>query len=462
MPSSFDVKYEEEVCGNNRSIRQVLFHFLKIKIGNTVNHLCLKAKIILITLLFLFRFNADAFSQEQHAIEDSLQAAFLNANSDSSKINALHDLLYLYQIEDIRGGKEIVDRIQLLIEKKDPKLSYYILLLRVQYLHTADSILESRKLLNEFISEAKNHNDGKGYTHGILLMSYAELMVGNMDARLKHILHALNYVRDTLHNNEMLSLAYHALGNFYYDQKDFTEAIIHLKRSLETYSKPIDLAHCCNVVGMAYNDMGQYDSAKVYYNLAIQYFKEAKMGQILYPVVSLSELFRLTHEYDSALYYGRWSIEEAIRTNSQDISIVYYFVALTFREQNLPDSALKYFELAGDLIHKTHATHMLPLFYTDIAAFYASQGKYKLAYDYQLKTSTFNDSLFKTDNNKVVKEMDAKFRTSEKEKEILNQNERLKQQRMINLISIISAAVLLLFMGIVFTTTFKKENPIKN
>ena len=65
--------------------------------------------------------------------------------------------------------------------------------------------------------------------------------------------------------------------------------------------------------------------------------------------------------------------------------------------------------------------HALRDFYPDIAALYSTQDENKLAYDYLPKASSINDSVFNSDNNKVVKEMDAKFRTGEKEIEIVKQ-----------------------------------------
>ncbi len=390
------------------------------------------------------------FASAQQAKEDSLQKAFLQAAGDSATRRSLQELTMFYMADSSKNKEEALQQIQRLIQKKDPKLSNQLKIIRVFLTHTPDSIIESRKLFNDYLQESRINNDSFGYIDGLMGFSYQESRAGNYQATLQLLMQALNYARDTLHDKEMLSGVYGMLGVFYFDQLDTLEAIAYNKKALETTIDPVNIASWSNNIAMNYQAIGSYDSAKVYYKRSIDLFYQTGTGEPHKPLINLAELFFLKHEYDSSLYYARKAINEAIRLNGEsEIGIGYHLVAKVFRDQTKPDSAMKYYELARENLERTSPRHFLNLFYADVASFYESQGKFHLAYKYLLEASSINDSIYKTNNNEIIKEMEARFRAGEKEKEIVIQEEALKRQQTISVISFAGAAVLLVFIGII-------------
>ena len=126
-------------------------------------------KVILFLILIMFACARESVHAQQ-ATEDSLQAAFLNAREDIAKRNCLEELMFFYLSNNTKSKDESFRQLQSLVQKKgDPKLNYRLFLFRVVLTHTTDSIIETRKCINEFLEQCRRIDNKKDYVAALML-----------------------------------------------------------------------------------------------------------------------------------------------------------------------------------------------------------------------------------------------------------------------------------------------------
>jgi len=396
----------------------------------------------------------------QWSTEDSLQASFYKAKEDTAIRNRLEDLLTFYT-NSPQSPEECFRQLQTLINKKDPELNYMLLLYRVVFLHTADSIIESQKYIYQFLEQCRIHRDNKQYAKTLVMLSNNERILGNYNDAFKLLFLALDVARDTLKDKEIIGGVYLSLGILYYEQNDTLKAIAFNKMALKEMTE-INLinymASVSNNLAMQYSDIRQYDSAEYYFRESIRLFElSVKGAQLRNPLINLAEVFRLTHQYDSALVYTRQAMLNSIALeDNESLGGAYWQIAKTFKDIGKSDSAGHYFQLAKESIEKYQPELTRILFYPDLAAFYTLKGDYKTAYEYLQKAIAIKDLVFNTENNKVLKEMDVKYQTSQKEKEILKQEEQIKRQRILTY-SILAIAVFFLLLVFFIYRSYRQK-----
>ncbi|MBK6986742.1 MAG: hypothetical protein IPH33_00050 [Bacteroidetes bacterium] len=412
-------------------------------------------KIKLLFVLILFN-SSSLLSNSNQSIEDSLQSAFLSAKIDSVQKNRLDDLANFYYSDSPKGPQECFDQLKKVIEqKKDAKLEYMLLLYRVVLLHTQDSIIETRKYLNQFLEQCLKYDDKKQYANGLIMLSNSSRYAGNYNEALKLMLLALDYARDTLKDKKMIGEVYLTLAVFHYEQQDTLKAIEFNKMALKEMTDLnhlSNMASVCNNLAMQYSALAKYDSAEFYFRESIRLFHlQFEEPNLRNPLMNLAEVFRLTHQYDSAILYTRNAIHNAIKIKDTEIiGFAYWQIAKIFKDIGKSDSALKYFELANEEIERNVPENARIYFYPELAGFFASIGNHKEAYFYLKKAISIKETVFNAENNKVLKEMDIKYQTSQKEKELLKQEEQIKRQRILTYSMIAIAAFFLLLVFFIY------------
>jgi len=421
-------------------------------------------KVKILFILFIFACFGTAVKAQQ-TVEDSLKASFFNAKEDADIINRLEDLATFYSTDATKSPEERFRQIQTLIKRKDPKLDYLLLFYRVVFLHTPDSTDESLKYLYEFLEQCRIHNDKKNYAFTLVMLSVNESYSGYYDKAFKLLFHALDYARDTLKDREMIGGVYLSLAVLYYEHNDTLKAIEFNKLALKemTEINQLDMmASVNNNLALQYSDLGKYDSAEFYFRESIRLFhKDNEDPHLRKPLINLAEVFRLTQQYDSAIIYTRNAIHNAILLqDNASLGDAYFQIAKTFTDIGELDSAGRYYLMAKENIEMYQSEPAFILFYINLADFYTLKGDYKLAYEYLQKAVAIKDLIFNTENNKVLKEMDVKYQATQKEKEILIQEEQIKRQQILNY-SMLAVAVFFLLL-IFFIRKTKRQLEEKN
>ena len=203
------------------------------------------------------------------------------------------------------------------------------------------------------------------------------------DEALGYYLKAANY-QESISNYQGIGNAYNNIGNVYSEKKKFKEALdYHLKalKAREKAEDKIGIARSCNNIGTIYRKLNKLETALLYQIKSYKLYKQLgdKKGEAE-ACEGLAILYDFAKDYASALKYYKEMLSINERLNFKEgIRDAYSGLAKIYEEQKQFDAALKYTEL-----------------YTAV-----------------------KDSLLNKENFKQVKELNTRYETDKKEKEIL-------------------------------------------
>ena len=324
----------------------------------------------------------------------------------------------------------------------------------------ADSSLYYAKLSGFKDSEAKSH-----FQFGLL-----ERIDGNYEKALQHLDKNIKYFK-----NDSILIAYSLfqVGVIHKTLGDYENGLKTYLSILEIFEKKKDsfaIASTLNSIGNIYGDMKKPDEAIQNYSKALQIFEAKKANR---DIANAYENIGKMHLIKGKIEDGRASIKKGLtiaRNIKEDFQIAKALLALgkTYLDTN-PDKALSYFDESRILLeNKNYNRDLIPV-YIDIGHVYKLKQKntkavefytkalylaqefhevpylkdafkglfqanealrnYDEAFKFQSKYMAIKDSLFTSENLKIVNLLQKQFETKNKDNEINLQKLQLEQQK---------------------------------
>lgn len=226
---------------------------------------------------------------------------------------------------------------------------------------------------------------------------------------------------------------YSNIGNLYLDQRNYPKALEFSYKATAAERKANDkpaLLNSLTNLGQIYAAMERSDSALFYYEAALKIAEKLNdpFG-ISSSLVNLTQLHVRLKHYEKAMSLGLRSYNV---TKSNGFTDLYAYALMNLgnikKELKHYEDAENYFLEAAAVVKKTGATAMLREAYAQLAALYEEKGDFKKAFDYFKLHSDTKDSLLNQENSKLITEMNTKYTTEKKEKEIelLKKNEDIQ------------------------------------
>ncbi len=365
---------------------------------------------------------------QQLSFEDSLAYGeqVLNlakqAPDEIRKAKALKKIGAAYQfaskndkaLEYFRQSLSVFEKIQ--ADKKEfvePLLNICIIYWRTSnYSKALESCLKSLRI-SESIGNQKGIADAKHNIGTIYDLS------GKFDIALKSHFEALK-IREKMGDQEGIADSFNAIGIVYTITKQLTEAKNYYSKSLKILTEIDDkqgIAKALNNVGLIHKDLGNFDKALAYYFKSLEVWKKVgKKYEVANVSNSIGQLYTLLKDYDAALSF----LEEALKL-AKEID------AKQLIQEN--------YEFSSDL--------------------YVAQGNYKKALKYYKHSSYVNRHIFNDESAQQIADMQAKYETEKKEKEIalLKKNSAIER-----LIGGLLLVFILAFIMFLLYWTKKKAN----
>jgi len=232
-------------------------------------------------------------------------------------------------------------------------------------------------------------------------------------------------------NNEFTTLgsSYNALGINYYYLNDFPKAERYLKKAAEA-----KLA----VEDFVFYSVIQINLASIYfyqerYNDAIQLLKSSEkvllqneMEMYLASLYNaLGANFQMkTQQFDSAEYYYQRVVEISKKyNNTNTLATGYHNLGGINIRLKRYDKAMEFLQKAEAVADSNNLENLSLGVYASMAELLDSMGDYKNALRYRTMQLELNKSLFAMDKQKAIDELEIKYDSARKEKEIQKQKE---------------------------------------
>jgi PAS domain S-box-containing protein len=272
-----------------------------------------------------------------------------------------------------------------------------------------------------------------------------------------------------------------SLGNTYWYIASYDKALELYQEGLDIYESinyKIGIAEVYTNIGSLYTLLGNYQNALLYYRKALQFFtnyqKQEQLANLYY---RYGDTFEKLNQFDSAFYYlnsakilldslhmertsgninqtfgsiyfKQGKTEKAIQEAlvalqkykkydySWGIASIYNNLATYYLKQEDFTNTLEYLQKSNKLSKEINSIELLKFNYLNFSEYYKSKNNYKKALDYYTLFQQMNDSVLTKDKNTRIAELQTKYETAKKEKElratkeeILQNNELIKRQK---------------------------------
>ena len=369
---------------------------------------------------------------------------------------------------------------------------------------------------NKLIEFSKRIEYKAGLADGYNNLGLAYYYLTQYDSSIFHHENALK-IRKDINDEYGIAISYNNIGITYTNQNKFEQAIEVWLKSIEIKEKSSSeklrkgLGSSYGNMGSLFSRMENYEKAKEYYERSLEIFKKQdnKWGQMMC-IGNLANANKNLEEYDKSFELYPEAIALAIvleSTFDQAIHMFNYGEALArvrkyeeaekeilkamklqievedyegiaisnivlseikkYKKQK--KEAINYAIKGFEVCNKYKVTTQIPEALQNLVETYKSFGMYEKALHYFEQKSSFEDSLKVIANNNKVVELEAKFKTEQKEKEIVKleaekQIEKLALSKKTNERNIIIGVAAVLLLGLVFSFFFwkqKQNNAVK-
>ncbi len=231
---------------------------------------------------------------------------------------------------------------------------------------------------------------------------------------------------------------------------DATKALESFKRALtlhEASNNEVDAARVMQNIGQIYNMQGSNDSALFYLrksNRLVNDQKDFRSLAIGYNILG-AVFFDLKQLDSSEIYYKQAIALDLVNQDSVGLIYDYSQLATTLVAKFDFGQAEKYsllaFENTKDIFIKSESAETL-------ANIYEKLGRSGKSLEFYKHFKTFSDSIRSEDQRTTVSELQTKYETAEKEKEIELANAELDKERRFQTFLFIVIGLIVLFSGI--------------
>jgi serine phosphatase RsbU (regulator of sigma subunit) len=292
-------------------------------------------------------------------------------------------------------------------------------------------------VLNQSLSLAKELNDSSLQSNVFLNLGTMFLLQGNNSSALDFYFKGL-VIEERLIKPFNLHYFYTGIGLCFTNQKTYNKALEYLLKALKETKKINDeqsLGSVYNGLGWLYMQTKQNDSAV--YALEQCLSVSEKVNSAYNMIISLGNLAELNvtlKNYDKAydFCYRSYELSKEKGYKDQMIGCLITFGKI-FLQQKKYDDAENYLTKGLILSREINTKELTKDVALLLASLYENKGNFKKAYEYYQVFSSTKDSILNKENSKLITEMNVKYTTEKKEKEIelLKKNEDIQKLELI-------------------------------
>jgi signal transduction histidine kinase/DNA-binding response OmpR family regulator len=336
------------------------------------------------------------------------------------------------------------------------------------------SIGQNKKLDSLYQVLESNSKEDSIKVKLVLTIARVEFINNNHGKMLSLAEEALSISKKTNYDKG-IGKCYTFLAVYYKSIGDFDKVADYAMKMLEIYEHSTDyeqLERTYTILGLVHDEWGDYEKAKFYHekSLAISQKTGRKIGMSA-AYTNLGIIFSKTKKYDKAIecFSKSLALDEGLR-DTTGISTAFVNLAINYQNKENYPSAISYFEKSLSLAKKVNDWQVISSTYEGLAMAYAKTGQYKKGLSYADSSLVFakklmdktllrdsystlatieklqnnfksaityielsaiyKDSIFSDNKIKQTTDLEKKYETEKKEKEIQLLEQKTKTQNL--------------------------------
>ncbi len=386
-------------------------------------------KILLFLSLLLFPLLS--FSQQSKL--DSLQAA-VSTSKDTIKVNLLLDISKIYISSDPAQAISFARQAQDLAAKlKYSKgIAYALKNIGLAY-YVQGNYGEVLKYWQQSLKTFTSINDQQGISNILNNIGSVYNNQGDDANALEYYLESLK-AAEKLGDKLRIASSMSNIGLVYFNRKNNQKALEYYLEALQI-SQQIDdkdmIGICTINIGEVFVAKQQYDSAMVYFNKSLEINEQTgSKHRVSYSLNSIGKIHGYYADDAKAIEYHKKALATAMEVNAE-LEIAQALISLghTYRRQKKVKMAQEAYLKAEKIAQEVGANHELADVYQELSLTYAGQADFGNAYRYQVLLTGIKDTLYNTETNKKIINLQANHENEKKQAQIdlLTKDRELQQ-----------------------------------
>jgi uncharacterized protein HemY len=250
---------------------------------------------------------------------------------------------------------------------------------------------------------------------------------------LKHYQDALKIYED-LNDTKGAATLYADIGEMYLDQRNYTKALEYFRKSLTNQEKVADKSGIIKAtlkIAEVYEAKGDIRSAREFNLKALEEAENLRDEKLIGNALSnLGDVFVKLGSYQDAIQYTLRSLE--IKRSSNDnagMAHVLTTMGDIYTKMGQFDKATNYFQEGLQIAKKIGARQLELNLYLSLFQYYESKGDYKQSLGYHKDYQTLKDSLFNIARDRQMNELAVRYESAKKERENLALQQKVKEDQ---------------------------------
>ncbi len=324
-----------------------------------------------------------------------------------------------------------------------------------EYYYSSNNFEKANEFYLQSLDLYKNLENSSQLIHLNHYLGRTNQYLNNYDKALSHYQEAVK-ISQSLGNDEKSARTYQCIGTLYNDLEKYTLAQSYYDKALEIYHKQNDeerIAAIYQNIGVLHYNWGDFVKSLSYYKKSLNIYEDINdKKNIAISLSNIGLIYEESKNFEMALkYYQRalFIFEEI----GYKPTLVYIFYNLGSLYRNLSNynKSIEYFQKGLNLSKEVSMADYISYNYEALSGVYDEMTEYRNALIYYKEYVLIKDSLFNEEKHNQIAELEAKFQTARKEKEIeflkLDQelkDAKIKKKETQNLILIISSVLALI------------------
>ncbi|PQB03622.1 sensor histidine kinase [Aureitalea marina] len=366
---------------------------------------------------------------------DSAMAVLRSSPEDTSKAILYQKVAGHYNVTALDSAKAFAEQGLALSENLDYDLGRWTNLNTLANYYERKTSYDSAMIYyNRALEIVEANNSTKGFAVVLNNIATVHIRRGEYDTALEYLFDALK-AEEKLGNRNGIAQAYNNIGVVYYYSQQFDKTTDYLTRALEIQEELGNfdgLINGYNNVGAIYDYLQQYDDAITSYTKGLEIARKIEDRKMEATQLSnIAIAYSNKEDFSRAEDYFNQSIEirEIIDDDYGRANSFLGFGQMFLSKKNY-DKAEQYVKRsleisrANDikLVEKEGVAAMV-----DLAE---ARGDYQQANELLYEYIAVKDTLLNRENSKTMLELDTKYQTEKKEKEILQQRAELAEKEL--------------------------------
>ena len=376
----------------------------------------------MIILMSGIHFQASA--QKQAAL-DSLVNLLRVLPSDTQKVNTYYAVSRLYNREfsQTDTARKYIDSVRWLSEKlkyeEGIDLSHYYYAEINKDEGNYDEALQQYQI---YIENTAQRGDSLSMAKGLFGVASVYIFLGDYEKSLPVFFRTMR-IFETHNYQRGLATALNNIGSVYKGMRKYRDAIEVYQRASEIYQSAgmeKEYAMCLQNLGIMYRAVESYDTALVYYDQSLSLIQKLGYQRETAMVLgNLGSLYDVMDQFDKALAYHLQALAILRELpNKRSLTYCLHNVGYSNLKLNNYTESEKYLNEALSVAQEIKAKVLVYVIYETMADLFASKKDFEKGYHYYTLFHQMSDSIYNEENAKQVNELQAKYETAEKDKQI--------------------------------------------